>query len=471
MSDTDKHHPDKTPVFGLDDLDRPATPSDEAGGDAVARTTKPKPAEGAGPAIVLYDKLSGVHVVTDKFPVEIGNGRRFDMALRGPGPDGLYARIEQDAGGLAIECCHQRVFMAVDMVEAPRHRLIEPASIQLGDHLISFNFSEETPAKPRRKRPKWTVLAAAALLVLGLFLLRLLLVADEAESRVTVVVPAKEQRPVDALEAQPGPDGEVGALVPIVNPPVNVEAKIPEPDAQQMAGASQAEDEPETFQPAPLAIFFMTTRALPVAVAPESVVGSTEPASQAKSESTTPGAQPRLSGARNVAPTLVERYQRGEPIMTADAPPALRQALTAIREFYDSEILNTQVDAWETLVAAEKQLGLDQPSARREQIRASLGSALSKAAAEQAVLDNARLAYGYYYLAAELGHGNAQGSDLMTALDDKAARLYRFGYRLKYADPSTAGAYWTRVMDEVPSQSAWHRKAKLALNQTKGVRG
>ncbi len=461
MSDTDKHHPDKTPVFGLDDLEAPAVSAGRVDSSPLANTHEPRPVEGDGLSIVLHDKLSGVHLLTDKFPVEIGNGRRFNMALRGPGPDGLYARIEKDAGGLAIECCHQRVFMAVDMVEAPRHRLIGPVSIQLGDHLISFDFSNQVPAKPRRKRPKWAILVAAVLLVLGLFLLQFLLVADEAESRVTVVAPANQQGQTTAVDDLPTAEDQEQALETVVALPVSLDAELSEPAPEQVVEAPQAGGERKVLGPAPLSVFFSITRALPVMVESELVDVQTEPTTSSS----------RVPVVKDAKPTIIERYQRGETIMMTDASPALKMALSAIRDFYDSETLNMQMSAWETLVAAEKELGLGRPSTRREQIRAALGDTLSMAAAEQAVLDNARQAYAFYYRAAGLGHESVQGRQLMAALDAKAARLYRFGYRLKYTDPSTAGHYWFQVMDEVPSQSEWHRKATLALNETKGVRG
>ncbi|HEA53657.1 hypothetical protein LCGC14_0683910 [marine sediment metagenome] len=451
MSEKEHYPPDKTPVFGLDELEAPLTDAQPTGREFPEENAG---TDNAPPCISLHDKLSGVSLVTDTFPVEIGNGRRFDMALRGPGPDGLYARIESHNGVLTIERCNPQVFMAADTVEVSRYLLTGPTSLQLGDHLIAFDFdsAKGSVATPPRKRRRWLLLVAVVSLIIGALLIRLLLVADEAESRVSVVSPETQSSEPEVKRPPPLPDGERA-----------------QPDVDQTVTASSGErvPEPETAAvPSAISLFFMATPPSPITpAATASVPTSTPVRAPIKSPTKKP-----VEGAVN-SPELVARYRRGELVSFEAARPELKDALSAIRSYYDSETLDQRLAAWEALSIAEQAMGLEGPSVRGEQIRESLGESLLQAARKKEQAEEDRQAYTLFSKALDLGQNSEEGRLLIITLDEEAARLYRFGYRLKYSDPSTARQYWVKVTNQVPTQSEWYQKASMALNDTKGIRG
>lgn len=452
MSDRGIPNPDKTPVFGLDDIEEAGAPVPEVSSFPPEDTADGDGHAGVGElSIVLHDKLSGVRLVTDSFPVEIGNGRRFDMALRGPGPDGLYARIDRVGDAYIIERCHDGVFMAVDMIETTQFTLADSTSVQLGDHMLSIGFSSRVPASDSRgKKRAWLWGIPVVVLVLGVMLLRLLLVADEAESRVTVVDTTSGAESADSPAGAGGMEGsdESVDIQPAPSAPPSKDSPTREEDDTELAATPEIP---------PISWFFwLTDEPLPTP-------RDSDPAKQGES----PTQEERVAPRR-------ESQQNETAISEAAVKQAYKDALAAIRTFDSAESLAQRLSAWAVLAEAEQSLGpqeKQQLSVPRGRLRTQLVEELLADAQRQTQSGNLRRAYANYHAALELGATDPDGERLMSEQDAAAESLYRFGYRLKFSDPATAGRYWQEVLENVPTQSEWHRKARLALAETRGARG
>ncbi|TGN41868.1 hypothetical protein [Marinobacter confluentis] len=392
-----EQHPDKTPVFGLDEVEPQVTGSENA---VATKTDPPQDVE-----ISLHDALSGARLTSKEPIVEIGNGRRFDLALRGPGPDGLYARLEQDRknGVCTIEKAQDGLFMAVDTVETDQAVLTDNATIQLGDHTLHFSLIETRADSNPKKRPaKWIALAVVLVVATSVFGLKFLLSADEADSRVTVVEPdqAPNQETAPQIPENPEPQAQPQSApkseaLPDSSPDP---AKKPQPPKQESVASNEPEALTRIVQTSPPAPASADQQAEPQAPAPE------------------PEQKPD-QGNRN---TLAE----GNEDSTPETPDSDPQASSA---------------------------------------------ALQARAASARAAGDLHMAYSLYARAAELGKQIPEGRQFMAKMDQQAERLYRFGYRLKYSDPETASDYWRRVIDSAPPQSQWYQKANLALNDTTGA--
>lgn len=480
MTEKEPYPSDKTPVFGLDELE-PSTnhfspPSQSQANGPVAPAGSADTVN-VSPAIVLYDQLSQVRLSTDTFPIEIGNGRRFDMALKGPGPDGLYACIENDKGILRIERSQSCIFMAADNVEVSRYVLTGPVSFQLGDHMIDFAFTEKLVKATTRKRPRWILPIALIILIAAALLFRLLLKADEAESRVSVVT--RDQPVSEAAPVQVAPAPAEVPTSPGFDPAPETSAN--DYTVNDVAVSDSKNTAPEPFAPPPaISVFFMTSSLLPhpSVRTPENL--STTPVQEVEITNTrarAPVRTPARAQAEEPAPvaddsaSLIARYRRGDLLPSASGPPELENALSAIRAYYNSDTLDQKLAAWEALTVAEQSLGLTETSQPREEIRTALRAALLQAARQKEQGKETRQAYGLFYKAHSVGQDSEQGQRLMLALDVEAAQLYRFGYRFKYSNPVTARQYWQQVINQVPPQSPWHRKAAMALDDAKRISG
>jgi hypothetical protein len=494
MAESGTHNADKTPVFGLDELE----PAVGNATDSVAETGNSGAGDiDAGAHLSLHDQLSGARLVTDRFPIEIGNGRNFDMALRGPGPDGLYARIERVDGAVRVERCHERIFLAVDGVEADVEALSVPGSFQLGEHVINLRYCDGVVARAQRKPPKWTLLAGLGVLVFVALLMRFLLSADEAEQRVTLVSSPQEQASADAssVEASAGEPAAAPEVVP-ESPGVDTPADADTADdADQESADSIATSKDPSAQTSDATEVAASSVIDPIVIVIESRPATkeskptssdsdpvTEPASRQARDSE-PEEAPRRTARATSAPEStalqdggdrnsqdpaddrLTRYRAGELMPLAKLEGALQEAHAAIEAFQNRATIEGRFRAWEDLDRAEAELGLAAPSIHQEEIRDALGEELIAAATEHADEDDERRAYGFYARAAALGDVVPDGRRLMDRLDEHAARLYRFGYRLRYSDPVTAAHYWDRVLAEVPPQSVWHNRARTALDE------
>lgn len=469
MTENEPYPADKTPVFGLDELEpSPSRSQSQLNATGNADTISNRP------CIALHDTLSQVRLTTDTFPVEIGNGRRFDMALTGPGPDGIYARIENNNGELTIERCHPSIFIAADNVEVSRYVLTGPVSFQLGDHLIDLTFAEKPVKATTRKRPRWILPIAFILIIAGALLFRLLLKADEAESRVSVVTRGQPTIEPAPMELSPAPEDTTTSTDFNSVPDTSAEN-----ETVSIATISDVKDTaPELIVlPSDISAFFTTSSLLPLPATRPPKEAVTEPIlkneavrKQAKTQMRTPMSAPPQQADDNNA-NLIARYRQGHFLPSASGPPELQDALSAKRAYYNSETLDQKRVAWEALDEAEKSLGLTKPSRQSEEIRTALRASLLQAARQKEQKKEMRQAYELFYQAHSVGQSSEQGQRLMIALDVEAAQLYRFGYRLKYSAPITARHYWGQVISLVPPQSLWHRKASLALGSTKGISG
>jgi hypothetical protein len=482
MTEKEPYPSDKTPVFGLDELE-PATnhfPSESPSQPQASGHMPPADSTdtvNVHPVIVLYDQLSQVRLSTDTFPVEIGNGRRFDMALKGPGPEGLYARIENDKGVLTIERSQPSIFMAAANVEVSRYVLTGPVSFQLGDHMIDFAFTDKLVRATPRKRRRWILPVALIVLIVGAFLLRLLLKADEAESRVSVVTQNQSISEPASVQIAPAP-ADVSTS-PGFDQATEASASDETDSEVAVNGSNNTALEPLTPPPA-ISAFFTTSSLLPLPSArtPENL---SKPPAQETEISSTQARTPLRTQARAQADapapvaddsaSLIARYRQGDPLPSASGPPELKNAVSAIRAYYNSDTLDQQLVAWEALTVAERSLGLTETSQPGEEIRTALRESLLQAARQKEQEKEMRQAYELFYQAHSVGQHSEQGQQLMLTLDTEAAQLYRFGYRLKYSNPVTAKQYWEQVINQVPPQSPWHRKAALALGDTKRIKG
>ena len=203
MSNPDAFRPDpldQTPVLGVAEIESGSPAADGPRPAEVPTSAAPPPAprlETAEPpaAIRLRDSLSRADVVVTSFPARIGNGRHFDLPLRGPGPSGEYAVIHRDAGTLVVELSNPQVFMAVQGHPVARRDIQPGAVIKLDEHEIEVLAAEASTPGPDRqpdKPARWggsvvAVLVAGAVLMAGAMLF--LLSADSASSRVTISQP------------------------------------------------------------------------------------------------------------------------------------------------------------------------------------------------------------------------------------------------------------------------------------------
>jgi hypothetical protein len=189
---------DQTPVMGTPEIEARSEKSDKVSAEtpkvAAAPPESPALAEPAPrlSGLRLRDTFSGVDVVFRKFPADIGNGRSFDMPLRGPGPDGLYATIRREDDDLVIERAEGNIFMSVQGTQSEKHKLLPGVTLKLDEHVIEVEEAPllvrkaESSEVPKGKQRK-TLIVLLVVLLLMMALGVLLLSVDSTNSRVEVV--------------------------------------------------------------------------------------------------------------------------------------------------------------------------------------------------------------------------------------------------------------------------------------------
>lgn len=499
---------DATPRFGVGEIEASALRE----GETETAVSNGKDASAAiNPPLKIRDALSRVEAVADRTPFTIGNGPLFDLALRGPGPDGLYAELRRDEdGALAIERRVRFLFVAADGFEFERVALREGQTIQLGAHTLTIEAASGEDTPRRRRFPKRVAAGlglAVATLLLAL-IARTLLFANEATNRVRVVdaqETAEENNPTDGAGEVARTDGDATKDVrPGAAPSREADGAPPQAPNRVVKGSASGDADAETAmersRSETLKAGGMRSLTANEGPLPETsdVDASPRPGDPARSAASAGGDDPvrdrrvevaasasrRPTGEAAGGPatrTVTASVVRGDP-PSADRLAAARMAYRAgdlaqargvsdaldraVRAARASAAAPARLDVLRerrrVLLDAEQQAGIaaEPRSAPRRQLGARLKPILEQAASEARRTGDAARAYALYAELLGIAPGTDNARRFIDARDAEAESLYRMAYRLSALDPGGARAYARRVLDTVPTRSRWHRRAR-----------
>nr|WP_297460100.1 FHA domain-containing protein [uncultured Halomonas sp.] len=482
----------------------PAPTDDEsaiaANASGAGEKTKPN-------ALRLHDKASNAHAVVGEFPATIGNSPACDLALKGPGPVGVYARLRHERSAFIIEKAHSEVPLVVNEKELRSVILMDGDVLMLGEHEVHVRFArveadvEQEQSRNKRKN-RLRVIGAIALVIV------LLMIVSMAWSYLTereAPLPAPKATteniadhsaagswndPADdasSLSAKPSPPS-IAASSP-------VEPSRPAPLSESPRVAENlGSDTPSTPPPTSSAIDQWDSPE-PAALSPPVASEPPRPADTVSDSNPQPQPQPSASdsqaSARQLAVTAaieeatdlyvagngeqaIGRLHQASAELQGDAGDRLQtmrerldQALNAYRgglAAIDAGRPLEMVRQRDRLASAERPLDTTQLSAYRRELDAAALIAYRSWAREADNQNATATAYRWYRRILSIAPLDAEAARRIAALDQAAKEQYLTGYRLETKDIKSALLYWRNAASMVPGASRWHRLASEKLD-------
>ncbi|HET8790140.1 MAG TPA: FHA domain-containing protein [Modicisalibacter sp.] len=467
-------------------------------------------AKAAPNALRLHDKASNAHGVVSEFPGTIGNSPACDLALKGPGPVGVYARLRHERNAFIIEKAHSEVPLVVNEKELRSVILMDGDILMLGEHEVHIRFdrvepdAEKEQAKSKRKN-RLRVIGAIALVIL------LLMIVSMAWSRFSepnvppLPAPAAETENIAADSASRGwNDRAEGRAEDEPTPAINSVPAEPTPSSEPQIDSPSIVVEPVEIDtvdtsptlanrnarqlPGPVSVPPAVETATPLVDTPLEIPGTDDTAASA--QAATSNAASLASANRLAVSAAIDEAMalyvagNGEQAIgrlqqtAAEINGAAQQRLQATRERLDQALTAYRsglaaVDAGrpfelirqrDRLAAAEQALDTTQPSTYRQTLDDAALIAYRSWAQEADSRNDTASAYRWYRRVLSIQPLDAQAMRRIAALDQAAKEQYLTGYRLETKDIKSALLYWRNAASMVPRDSRWHRLASEKLD-------
>lgn len=456
-------------------------------------------------ALRLHDKASNAHAVVGEFPATIGNSPACDLALKGPGPVGVYARLRHERNAFIIEKAHSEVPLVVNEKELRSVILMDGDVLMLGEHEVHVRFARVEPdveqEQSRNKRKnRLRVIGAIALVILLLMVVSMTW-SYLTEREAPLPAPKATTESIADHSAAGGwtdPADDASGLPAEPNPPSvvassPVEPSRPAPLSESPRVAEDLGSDTPSMPSATLTAIDRRDSPEPAALSPPVASEPPRPADTVSDSNSQP--QPLASdsqaSARQLAVTAaieeatdlyvagngeqaIGRLRQASTELQGDAGDRLQtmrerldQALNAYRgglAAIDAGRPLEMVRQRDSLASAERPLDTTQPSAYRQELDAAALIAYRSWAREADDQNATATAYRWYRRILSIAPLNAEAARRIAALDQAAKEQYLTGYRLETKDIKSALLYWRNAASMVPGASRWHRLASEKLD-------
>lgn len=470
-------------------------------------------------ALDLYDKTSHVSAVVTDFPATIGNADDCDLAIKGPGPEGVYARIRNERNVFIAQLANADVTFSVNARPLQSVILMDGDVLALGDHEVRVRFthvksSQPVDDRPRRKRRRLIAGLGGLVLVLALIWLFGAMGGSDRSSSPSAhkMQPESASRPVHARQGTAGQSRQMVTARVDRNVAAKGGAQIRSPssatESEQVASesvngpravspmrsrdrGSDAESSPRARvddEPPRVGAVAKTGRAAQSSADASTFESAGQPAhgESHRSRSHIARAQTAAQGRRSITAGVLQRmresYAKGNVVAAeavlssapsaadanrlANASAALDRAQRAFRRAQQVAAtgrLEQLATRRQALISAEHALGLKTASRRLREIN-DLVVARYRQAAQRAIASDAQAqAYEWYQRVLAVRPGDAVAQAALKRISDYARRWYLQGYKLEYRALKTALECWRRVINILPSGTHWHQLAQAKL--------
>lgn len=468
-------------------------------------------------ALELYDKTSQVSATVTTFPATIGNADHCDLALKGPGPEGVYARVRNERNVFIAQLADADVSFSVNERSLQSVILMDGDVLALGDHEVRVRFTHVEPSEQadvvRRGRRRWRLMAGlggVTLVLLFLWIFSAMGGTDRPSSpsghRMQSESASRPDRDRSdtVVQSQQEPTSRAGQdAAAKVNTPASpqpltaaeTKQSQPKPIKTQQVVASilghgqalQADPSPEMPSNNESSTTEVSSAtgdiAKPESPAPAAPKDTGQPAHDTSHRSKSHIAQAqrreitstvlqhvRESYAKNGA-VAAEKILRSAPSdvdtsQLAKASAVLDRARRAFRRAQQAAAdgdLDELVDSRRVLAHAEHTLELDTASRWLRKISDRAVVLYQRAA--QRTLDRGAQAQAYTWYQRVLAI-RPDGTAAQAAVEQivaSARRWYLQGYKLEYRTLKSALECWRRVVNILPPGTHWHQLAQAKL--------
>lgn len=475
-------------------------------------------------ALDLYDKTSHVSAVVTDFPATIGNADDCDLAIKGPGPEGVYARIRSERNVFIAQLANADVTFSVNDRPLQSVILMDGDVLALGDHEVRVRFTHVEPPqpvddKPRRSRRRLIAGLGGVVFVLVLIWIFGAMSGSGRPSSATAhkIQPESASRSADERQVAAGQSRPIVATrradrdrdvmaahgEPTRSPssPAAPEQAESEPvSGPQSVSSVQARDrgsyadaellpeasvDDESSRVGAVADVGTAAQSAPDASTSEDVEQPVH-GKPHRSRSRVARAQAEVRKRRSITSEVLQRmresYAKGDVVTAEDmlrsapsgadadrlahASVALDRARRAFRLAQQAAAagrLDELATRRQALVRAEHELGMKTASRRLREIDDLVVARYRRAAQRAIARDVQAQAYGWYQRVLAIRPGDPVAQAALKRISDHARRWYLQGYKLEYRALKTAIECWRRVINILPSGTHWHQLAQAKL--------
>lgn len=468
-------------------------------------------------ALELYDRTSQVSATIASFPATIGNADDCDLALKGPGPEGVYLRVRCERDVFVAQLVHTDVTFSVNDRPLQSVILMDGDTIVLGDHEVRVRFTHAEPPQPagtRRRTRRWRWIAglgAAALALIVIWQFSAMGAPDRPSLPAVHTMPSDPARRPDRdrsdvveqssqqSTARVGRDAtaQVGASSSLLSlmaettqpqresveprqAPASRSNRVQTPRAKLRTEVRNDHGMPTAVQVSP-SVSDAMVQPEPMSPAAPKHAGRLERNSARQSASQITRAQRRentatvlqhvresyaKNGADAAAQILRSAPSNVDTDRLASASAALQRARRAQRRAQQAAAdgdLEALTEGLQMLIRAEHALGLNTASRGRQKI-GERAVVLYQRAAQRALDRGVRAqAYRWYQRVLAIHPDNAAAQTAVEHIVARARRWYLQGYKLEYRSLKSAIECWRRVVRILPPSTHWHQLAQAKL--------